>query len=586
MLDKEVIKHTRNGIQKQNLTTGATKMLTQSDFAKEIHYQRPGTTEYTHTKTPVPTDKRVHPAYQRPSKPQSFKSTAVSPSALRAGDKTKASAAAAPPVTALPRTGGQIKGTAIIRYPQSSISTQIALQQAPYISIPYLQRFQNANGRKSIQRFGRYVVRDTARELKESDSIGLQAVGEYTQDVQSAVQAYRDIHRFYKSRSYRVKSKTAVSNEIQITAARNSAVLRAARVKARSILPQVQSSSVHSNIIKVILQGVKEVLVGPGTKLFLIGGLLVILSVMLLNQAVGAFVNSFVGSTIDHPELTEYVAQLDQDFQQEINDEKEKYSDKPNTTVKIEWNGFVDTDANVLAILATKDWTVLDLTEENKAALKKYHSILNTYTVEKKSNTEQKVTEDAKVKEESSREITIRVHIYTAEEIIDSLGFTETEKNHMLEMLDVLTQISDPSSPTTGIIVTDGDGLFIWPTPGVITITSPFGERWGKMHKGIDISGYEAYGKAIVATADGVVTQAVHSGWGGGYGLCVYIDHGNGYSSRYGHCSKILVNKGDRVQKGQIIAYIGSSGDSTGPHLHFEIRKNGVPINPQQFFKK
>lgn len=126
-------------------------------------------------------------------------------------------------------------------------------------------------------------------------------------------------------------------------------------------------------------------------------------------------------------------------------------------------------------------------------------------------------------------------------------------------------------------------GNFTWPCPGYTKLTSYWGD--GRNHKGIDIAGSGIYGKAIVAADSGKVIQAVHSGWGGGYGLCVYLDHGNGYSTRYGHMSKVLVNTGDVVQKGQVIGYVGSTGDSSGPHLHFEIRVNGVAKNPMNWFK-
>lgn len=127
-------------------------------------------------------------------------------------------------------------------------------------------------------------------------------------------------------------------------------------------------------------------------------------------------------------------------------------------------------------------------------------------------------------------------------------------------------------------------GQFAWPVPGYTKITAYWGD--GRGHKGIDIAGSGVYGKPIVAADSGRVIQAVHSGWGGGYGLCVYIDHGGGYSTRYGHASKVLVNTGDIVKKGQTIAYVGSTGDSTGPHLHFEIRVNGVAKNPMNWFGK
>ena len=127
------------------------------------------------------------------------------------------------------------------------------------------------------------------------------------------------------------------------------------------------------------------------------------------------------------------------------------------------------------------------------------------------------------------------------------------------------------------------NGQFIWPAPGTTVITSGVGPRWGTNHNGIDISSGNAYGSPIVAADGGTVIVAVHSGWGGGYGLHVMIDHGNGYTTVYGHASSVLVNEGDKVSQGQTIAYIGSTGDSTGPHLHFEIRQNGSICDPEQY---
>lgn len=126
-------------------------------------------------------------------------------------------------------------------------------------------------------------------------------------------------------------------------------------------------------------------------------------------------------------------------------------------------------------------------------------------------------------------------------------------------------------------------GQFIWPTPGTTIITSGVGPRWGTSHNGIDISSGNAYGQPIVASDGGTVIVAVHSGWGGGYGHHVMIDHGNGYVTVYGHASSVIVNTGDRVSQGQTIAYIGSTGWSTGPHLHFEIRRNGAICDPELY---
>lgn len=125
-------------------------------------------------------------------------------------------------------------------------------------------------------------------------------------------------------------------------------------------------------------------------------------------------------------------------------------------------------------------------------------------------------------------------------------------------------------------------GTFRWPTNG--HITSPFGYRKSpggigtRYHKGIDIANH--HGTPIYGADGGTVTYA---GWMSGYGYLIEINHSNGYTTRYGHCSSLLVSKGEHVYKGQQIAKMGSTGNSTGNHLHFEIRFNGVPNNPMNY---
>ena len=110
------------------------------------------------------------------------------------------------------------------------------------------------------------------------------------------------------------------------------------------------------------------------------------------------------------------------------------------------------------------------------------------------------------------------------------------------------------------------------------TVTSRFGARWGRMHSGIDIGAPS--GRTIVAAAGGTVTTASYKG---GYGNMVIINHGNGVQTCYAHCTKIFVSVGQKVSAGQSIATVGSTGNSTGPHLHLEVRKNGVSQNPQNY---
>lgn len=115
-----------------------------------------------------------------------------------------------------------------------------------------------------------------------------------------------------------------------------------------------------------------------------------------------------------------------------------------------------------------------------------------------------------------------------------------------------------------------------WPIKG--TIVSGYGYRsypWRGMHSGVDIKA--GFGDPVRAAAGGVV---VASGWNRGYGKAIDIDHGNGYMTRYGHNAVLASHVGDRVKKGQIISYVGMTGWTTGPHLHYEIRKNDVAMNP------
>ncbi len=112
------------------------------------------------------------------------------------------------------------------------------------------------------------------------------------------------------------------------------------------------------------------------------------------------------------------------------------------------------------------------------------------------------------------------------------------------------------------------------------TVTSRFGSRWGRSHKGIDIGAPK--GTPIKAVASGTVTVAQY-GYSGGYGNYVMISHGNGVQTLYGHCNSLNVSVGEQVSQGQVIAFVGNTGNSFGNHLHLEIRVNGVAQNPQNY---
>lgn len=136
------------------------------------------------------------------------------------------------------------------------------------------------------------------------------------------------------------------------------------------------------------------------------------------------------------------------------------------------------------------------------------------------------------------------------------------------EVVLVGTQTPPPKS---------GSGVFINPLPAS-TISSPYGSRGGSFHRGLDMA--KASGSDIKAADGGTV---VYSGWYGTYGYMIEIDHGGGWTTRYAHCSKLYVSKGEKIYQGQVIAAVGNTGYSTGPHLHFEVRKYGSTKNPSSY---
>lgn len=138
------------------------------------------------------------------------------------------------------------------------------------------------------------------------------------------------------------------------------------------------------------------------------------------------------------------------------------------------------------------------------------------------------------------------------------------------------TQLSNIAAPPPSIAAPAGSG-YLWPT-SVRHITQYFGWR----HTGLDIGG--PVGTGLYATKAGTVIRS-QCGWNGGYGCYIIIDHGNGITTLYGHASKLYVSVGEYVSQGQTIALMGSTGRSTGSHLHFEIRVNGVRQNPLRYIR-
>jgi murein DD-endopeptidase MepM/ murein hydrolase activator NlpD len=183
-------------------------------------------------------------------------------------------------------------------------------------------------------------------------------------------------------------------------------------------------------------------------------------------------------------------------------------------------------------------------------------------------STQQQLTSARSVKRESLASIKENEKEFLAE-----TQNLQAESDALAAKIRAATSSSPPSGATD---VTPSAAGLIWPVQG--PITSPFGMRWGRMHTGIDIGA--PTGTPIHAAAAGTV---VYCGWMEGYGNLVAIDHHNSLSTAYAHQSQIGVSCGQDVAQGDVIGYVGCTGHCFGPHLHFEVRVNGVPVDPMGY---
>ena len=183
------------------------------------------------------------------------------------------------------------------------------------------------------------------------------------------------------------------------------------------------------------------------------------------------------------------------------------------------------------------------------------------------------------ITEEKSKESIDTTTVEVANNLFDNI----VDRNKPVEVPKVYITPKPGSQTSSGANQTVANASKaeggIWPTAATY-ITSPFGWRGAEWHTGIDIAGPQ--GKAIYAYKTGKV---IFSGWHRSYGYMLKIDHGNGVATWYAHSSKLLVKAGDTVKQGQTIALVGTTGNSTGPHLHFEIRINGTAVNPYPYIK-
>ena len=235
---------------------------------------------------------------------------------------------------------------------------------------------------------------------------------------------------------------------------------------------------------------------------------------------------------------------------------------------------YVRSDLHILQKLRDRQGTII----EKKAEISKKQQELAG----------QKIVYDnlqAQHKQEKSRQLTM----YQRNQ--GELATLQKNRKALEEALDELLQTSKEMEAQIrelqkqNVSIANGSGVYRWPVSG--RITSYFGYRIHpvlrkrKYHTGLDIAAQS--GTPIAAADNGVV---IFSGSNGGYGKMIAIDHGKEQASLYAHCSALLVERGQTVEKGQTIARVGTTGLSTGPHLHFEIRKNGLPVDPLPYLPR
>ncbi|MDD6214805.1 MAG: peptidoglycan DD-metalloendopeptidase family protein [Firmicutes bacterium] len=246
--------------------------------------------------------------------------------------------------------------------------------------------------------------------------------------------------------------------------------------------------------------------------------------------------------------------------------------------------------AKGLSDMFTRISIVEDILKHDKGMINKYQSQIEKLTAAKQM-VENEKNEQLEAKQIlQQKQSQMKTKKAEKEQIIQSLSSDiealkkqeeEAEKAEKQIQAQIKAAMQKPAQKA---VKYTGNGKFLWPLASYSSISSEYGYRihpitkTKKLHAGIDIAA--PAGTAIYAAEDGVVLT---SGWNSGYGYCVTINHGGGYVTLYGHCSSLLVSAGQSVKKGQIIAKVGSTGNSTGNHLHFEVKVNGAAVNPRGY---
>ncbi|MGN1112185.1 MAG: peptidoglycan DD-metalloendopeptidase family protein [Acutalibacteraceae bacterium] len=300
----------------------------------------------------------------------------------------------------------------------------------------------------------------------------------------------------------------------------------------------------------------------------------------LQSDCVGLYIdNEFIGATSDKDALNAALEQVLADY-------RDGYDDETTTefanSVEVR-NGKFDESKikSVSEIIADAEGKFsIELATDIVYTREVAYEVITEYDESQSASYEEVKTEG----ENGEEEVTVRTvyvdGVQTDAYETDSVVIKEAVDKVVVKgsSSDGTSSSGESSYESSSSASSYGSGSFIWPVPYTHNITSYFGPRWGRLHGGIDIAAGGVDGQPIVAADSGTVILAGNQG--DGYGNYVIIDHGNGYKTLYGHMSSVAAYTGQQVAQGEVIGYVGSTGNSTGPHLHFEIRVNDVQTDP------
>lgn len=478
-----------------------------------------------------------------------------------------------------------------------------------------LSEAKNAGG-KTME-----AAKDTASKIRTKNTAAKAIKGKPQKTVKTASRSMKGVKQGAKGiKTAQRSAKTAqqaakaAQKTAQATARAARAAAHAARAAARATVAGVRAAiRVTAAAVKAAIAAVKGLVaaIAAGGWVAVVIILLICLIALIIGSCFGLFFGS--DSTGTGTSVTQAVTTLNGEFQAHIQEiEKANPHDRQEITsndgvLSINWK-------DVLAVFSAKvtgaenGSQVASLDDAQVQQLRNIMWEMNAVSSSTRTEShEVEVTEVGEDGKETTRTVTVTETILeiiithkTAEEMAQQYSFNARQNEYLALMSEPENQnlwaellggfvssggeIIDPNTDW------EGTGIFQWPLPQSYTITSWFGYRedpfTGEIsyHSGTDIGA--PGGTPILASADGTVTiaNAIDS-WGGGYGYHIKLNHNDTFDTLYAHCSSICVTVGQEVKQGEVIGYVGTTGNSTGNHLHFEVWQNGERTNALGFFK-